>query len=124
MQIVYEQPVTWPQNGPLHFKTEFQGEIAIAPDVARRKANGYLCLDVCFFAGAGEPMLLLGDRPIWRMPIVLRLPEFGELTILGNVEVDASTGRPIPLTEQEIIAIQSRANAIATRFSHPATSAI
>lgn len=121
-QILVEESAEWPESGVLTIPSMYGGEITVSPEYAQQKANGYLCSEVCFFAGAKEPKLYLNGRAVWRMQIVLILRGFGEVAILGNVDVDAQTGKPVPLSDSEVEQIQERANAIAKRLTHPATT--
>jgi hypothetical protein len=117
VRIVYEHPAVWPDEGPLRVEAQFHGEIPISPDLARRRTNGYLAREVAMFLIAGEPMLILGDHPYWRLPIILRLRGFGKLAEVGVVDVDAQTGKVRPLSEDEIETIRERAHDIAARLA-------
>ena len=112
-QVVYEYPNPWPENGPLHVELQFAGEIAVSPEQARRRANGFLSHNVALFAEAGIPVLMLGARPIWRMNIHLVLRSKGNVGRIGVLDVDAVTGEIIPLSDQQIQEMQDHARTIA-----------
>jgi hypothetical protein len=117
-QIIYECVESWPNNRPLRVETpQFSFEISVAPDVARRRANGYLGMNVAMSILAGEPSLILGDPPVWRMSANLHLPDFGFVATVGSIEVDALTGKVLPLSFEQITTIQDRADVIATRLA-------
>jgi hypothetical protein len=60
---------------------------------ARRKVNGWLCLEVGDRMLAGEPELIVGDQLIWRVPVQWTSPTQGVLAwSVGQVMVDAVTG--------------------------------
>ncbi len=122
VRIIYEHPVDWPTEGPLRVNTHLQGEIAVAPDVARRRTNGYLSREVALFIIAGEPELVLGNQPQWRIPAILRLRGFGEVAIVGSLKVDALTGDLHPLSPAQIRNIRQRAHDITNRLTSAATS--
>lgn len=117
VRIIYEHPEEWPEEGPLVVHAQFNGEIAVSPDVARRRASGYLAREVALFLAAGEPVLHLGDCPCWRVPAVLRLRGVGELVDVGVIDVDARTGQVLPLTGEGLEIIRKRANDIASRIT-------
>jgi len=117
VRIIYEHPATWPEEGPLRVEAHFSGEIPVSPDLARRRANGYLAREVALFIVAGEPMLILSDHPYWRLPTILRLRGFGNLAEVGVIDVDARTGKVQLLAEDEIRAIRERAHDLATRLT-------
>ncbi|MFN8441639.1 MAG: hypothetical protein U0175_12750 [Caldilineaceae bacterium] len=124
-QIVYEYADAWPQQGVLHFQVPLtQMEIAVSPDSARRKANGYLTRYVSMSLLAGKPMLIMNQRPIWRIPLELQLPELNQIATLGMIEVDAHTREVIPLSAKQIRSIQDQANELIARFTPEAAAAI
>lgn len=90
-------------------EAQFNGEIVVPPDLARRRVNGYLVQEVDMFMIAGEPMLIQGDTPYWRLSVILRLRGLGNLGEVGVIDVDARTGRVKTLSEDEIQAVQERA---------------
>lgn len=116
--IVYEPSAEWTKERLLHVDKRLRGEEAtIPPELARRRANGYFTQNVAMFIIPGEPVLVLGEYPVWRMPAVLRLRGFGIVATVGTIDVDARTGKTLPLSEAEIEAMQNRADEIATRLS-------
>jgi hypothetical protein len=124
VRIIYEHTEEWPAEGPLKVDTRLQGEITIPPDAARRCANGYLAEEVALFVIAGEPLLVLGDTSVWRIPAILRLRGFGEVATVGSVDVNAHTGEPHPLSSEQIREIRRRANELATRLAPTAAAPV
>ncbi|MEZ4733734.1 MAG: hypothetical protein R3E79_42090 [Caldilineaceae bacterium] len=124
-QVVYEQQKEWPETGPLIIEAPaICAEIAVSPDVARRKVNRYLVTYVSMTTHATEPTLVFkGDRFVWRLSIAMRLPEVGHVATLGSVDVDAVTQEIIPLSATQIRTIQDHANDIITRLAPAATEA-
>lgn len=121
-QVVYEYSEPWPQEGVLCIDpTPIVGAIKVAPESARRRANSYLSMDVAMEFQPGEPVLLWGERPVWRMPVHLHLPGLGQVTTLGFIEVDAMTRAVIPLSQEQINKMRARAHDIVTRLT-PATA--
>jgi hypothetical protein len=110
----------WPSEGTLRFEVPgVTGEISVSPDLARRRAKGYLSREVALAFRPGEPVLVWGSRPVWRMTIHLFLRGYGQVAELGVVEVDAISGEVIPLAPAQIAAMQGQANAIARRLTPP-----
>ena len=66
---------------------------------------------------AGQPALVVGDRPVWRVPACLYLPGLGEVAKLGSIEVDSLTGQVVEPSPEQITLLQDRANAIAAHFA-------
>lgn len=81
-------------------------------EYARRKANGYLSMDISLFCSASDGVFIPLVRPVWQFAIRFGLPRFGELGILGTLDVDAQTGEPVPLASEQIETMRARADAI------------
>lgn len=84
---------------------------------AKRRAQGYLTVEVAMALRPGEPSLVGGLKPVWRMPVWLHLRGFGQVESLGSVDVDAATGEVVPLSLVEIQKMQDGADAIARRLA-------
>ena len=121
IQVLYEWNGNWPEGGVQiqgqFMGRTFAGKVLISPTEARRGANGYLSMDVAMAIVADDPILVWGERPVWRMTTSLLLADWGRVAQLGTIDVDAMTGDIIPLTAEQIAAIQERANELATRLT-------
>jgi len=124
-QIVYENTKIWPEEGPFVVEAPaVSAEIAVSPDSARRRVNGYLVRDVSMMLHATSPLLILGDRPVWRLSIELRLPDIDHIATLGSVDVDAMTRDVAPLSATEIRKIRDKVNNLIARLSPEAAETI
>jgi len=94
-----------------------EGEIQVSPDSARRRANGYLARYVALAMEAGDPVLVWGQKPVWRMAVYLTLRGWGQVAKLGEIDVNALTREVLPLSNPQITEMQDRADAIATRLT-------
>lgn len=122
IQVMVEWDGTWPTEGGLQIEGRFMertfaGKIGVSPREAQRTANGYLSMDVAMAIVADEPILVWGERPVWRMTTSLLLTEWGRVAQVGTIDVDAMTGDIIPLTPAKIEATQDRANELAGRLT-------
>jgi hypothetical protein len=81
-------------------------------EYARRRANGYLSMEVSLFYSATDGIFVPLARPVWQFSIEVRLPKLGALGIMGAIDVDAQSGEVIPLTHQQIKRIRERADAL------------
>jgi hypothetical protein len=84
----------------------------VLSEYARRKANGYLSMDISLFCSASDGVFIPLERPIWQFAIRFGMPRFGELGLLGTLDVDAQTGEPVALTNKQIRQMRARADAI------------
>jgi hypothetical protein len=120
-QVIYEYKGEWPEEGPMQLNAQWHGEIRITPEVARRKVGGYLAGHVSMMVLPGEPVLVVGKRPIWRVPAQLHLPGIGEVATLGDIDVDATTGSVLEPGKSTILKMQQRAHEFAAHLT-PATT--
>lgn len=94
--------------------------VNISAEEARRLVNRTIVPELGTGLGAKAPdMLVRGRQVIWRVPIVLSLPRLGDLGEVGNIEVDALTGRIISgkATQEKIIQHAQRLYAGTTALS-------
>ena len=97
-------------------------KVHVSSESAKRRANGYLTCEVGLPFRPGEPTLLQGERPCWRMPIYLHLHGYEKVAMPAFIEVDAMTRAVIPFTTVQITALQDHAHELATSFiSSPPT---
>lgn len=83
----------------------------VLAEYARRKASEYLDANLSMFFTATEPLFVPGNLPIWQLTIVFKMYNVGPLT-LGIIDVNAHTGEPVALTNEELTRIRERASAI------------
>jgi hypothetical protein len=119
--VAYDYQRVWPENQSLKIEIQLAHEITIPPTVAQQKANGFLAGYVTLMVSSGQPTLWLKERPVWRIPAVLKLPHLGEVGVVGTIDVDAQTGTIIPLTTEQITRMQEIADAIAAHFAPETT---
>lgn len=128
-QVIYEYTEAMPdhqlQKGSIQIDVpSISAQIAVSPDEARRRANGYLSRYVAMALQASEPRLILGDRdPMWRLSMDLILRPIGKVASLGYIEVDAQTREVTPLSPADIEVIHAKVNAIATSLTPTPTTA-
>jgi hypothetical protein len=108
----------WPEDKPFRVEAHFSGEIPMSPTQARRRVAQFLAAQVKLDSFAGTPVLLLGDRLVWRVPACLRLPGLGdeEVVHLGVIDIDVFKGEMIVPGPEQVSKMQKRANALAIKF--------
>ncbi len=87
-------PTTSRMQVSIHIQTE-----VIAPEIARKRANGWLLDNVGNLLRAETPELILDKSLIWRADVVLTSPAHGVLGYVGRLEIDALTGEVLADTE-------------------------
>ena len=84
---------------------------------ARRRVNGWLCIDVGDRVVAGEPELIINGSLRWRVPIMWTSPTKGILAErVCDVFVDAQSGEVLN-PEQKIIEIEHHVASVARTLS-------
>jgi hypothetical protein len=70
---------------------------------ARRKVSAWLVQEVGNLLMGGEPRYIEGERPVWRVPVVV---SYGRRGVAAFVDVDAQSGKLLvsEQTPQEITA--------------------
>ncbi|MFN8495650.1 MAG: hypothetical protein U0350_49115 [Caldilineaceae bacterium] len=80
-------------------------------EYARRQARTYLDTQLSMFYDAAHPLFIPGERPLWQVTIVFHMYDIGPFT-LGVLDVDATTGTPLPLSLKQLKRIRERTCAI------------
>ncbi len=117
-QVAYDYQKPWQGDKPLKVEIQLVQEITVSPTVAQRKANGFLAGYVTMMVSSGEPTLILSERPVWRIPAILKLPDLGEVGTVGTVDVDAQTGE-ILFTQPQLDDLAERGDVLAQRTPSP-----
>ncbi len=113
--LTSEMPVlSLPVEAEVRYRMEVVFRLTVTPFVARQNANVYLLMNVGNLLSAGEPGLVLGETPYWRVPIFCAFPEFDRREQIGVLAVDVNSGAVLlehsyPSSPQEI---ERRAEAI------------
>ena len=89
--------------------------------VARRKVNVFVCDNISCSMGGGTPELVLGERIVWRVPVLLTFPGHGTVGTTGTIDVDAETG-DLLITPSLIEEITRNAETFAARLPPEAES--
>ena len=70
---------------------------------------------------AGEPKLVVGERMVWRVPVMLALPAVGEIGQTGEIDVDVETGK-LKLSPEIIHSIAQNGERLAAGHSAAAST--
>ena len=84
---------TIPEKGPVNIDFKLSFEIKCTAVQAKSTVNNWLLNEISYLIGADMPMLVLHQRPTWRVPIWLTLPGTNHKEIIGTVDVDVETGQ-------------------------------
>lgn len=90
MQIILE-PYPIPERGT--FQIQETVTIQVSADEARRQVDRWLLHEVNVQMGADQPVLVVGARSVWRVPVYWSTPHAGRVGVVGHVEVDVLSGQ-------------------------------
>lgn len=112
MQIILE-PYAIPERGT--FQIQETITIEVTADEAKRQVNRWLLHEVNLQMGAEPPILVVGERSVWRVPVYWSAPHIGHVGTVGNVEVDVLSGE-MDNTAQRKAELMQRAQELAARL--------
>ena len=83
---------TLPERGAVKLNIQRSFEINVTAEEARRRVASWLVDQVSYMMISELPMLVVGERVIWRVPAILTAPHVGRVGEVGVVHVDVQTG--------------------------------
>jgi hypothetical protein len=97
-----------PGTGRLEVDIRVTADMNISAYAARQKVNGFVLSEISYMMHAGEPILVVGERICWRVPIILSQTSKGDVGETGSIDVDVETGQ-LYKTPKQITEIEARA---------------
>ena len=72
---------------------------------AQRKATAWIVSEVGNLLMGDTPSLVIGQRAVWRVPVLLTSPSRGVIGQVGSLDIDAATGEVLadPLLAQDLL---------------------
>ncbi len=122
-QVLLEENETWHDEGEHRVQAQVDCQVNVSPLVAQRHARTFLAMNVTMMTSVGVPILVIGEQPVWRLLAYFNMPPFGEIALLGSIDIDATSGEVVHLSPEQISKMQQRAQVIATRLTSPAAVA-
>ncbi len=103
-----------PETGRLELEIKVSADVNVSAFAARQKVNSFVLSEISYMLHAGQPVLAVGERIRWQVPVVLSLTSIGDIGQVGIINVDVETGQ-MNITPQIIAEISSRAETVAQR---------
>jgi hypothetical protein len=79
----------------LNIEVSVEATINIGAKTARRQATTWLVSEVGNMLVGGPPQLVIGQRTVWRVPVMLTSSRVGTVGQVGIVEIDTESGQPL-----------------------------
>ena len=90
-------------------------ELNISAEEARQQVSRWLRDEVSLLISADPPTLVVGERVVWRVPAVFRVPDLGRVGQVGSIDVDVSSGT-IRVTPELGRELEQKADELAERL--------
>jgi len=103
-----------PTVGVLTVQVNQAVSINVPAEEAQRKVSVFVLKKISNLMHGETPILVLGERFCWRVPIHLTFPTTGDAGPVGSIDVDVSSGE-LYITPDIIVAIEAHAQSIAQR---------
>ena len=117
MTQVEMQEITSPAQAKIKVELSVSAEINFTAQAAQRRVNKLLLDRVGLFYSE-KPSLVVGERVLWRVPVIFSTPPLGPLGQVGTLDVDAQTGE-ILYTPELLESFKEHAHALAEHPPHP-----
>lgn len=111
-----------PTGTDVEVEIKIHTRLNISAYVATQKANVCLALHCGQSFSVDEPVLQVGQRILWLLPVYLSTPQGGRQTKIGELAVDAQTGEVLEVGERCRV-LKQIANALLQSSSSSAPSA-
>jgi hypothetical protein len=118
--ILLETPIDY-EAGTVTLHLDRKIEVKLSPDEAQRLVNNYVHLEISTQLHAEVPTLVVGDQVVWRVPIHLTFPSFGDVGQIGFIQVDPVTGE-LDTSSSTLDTLIHNAENLAHRFTSPAAN--
>ena len=93
MATVLADTSSIPTTAPIHLSFHVVATLNVTAEEARGQVNRQVVTKLGTGLIARDPELVIaGEQIVWRVPLVLSLPDLGDLGQVGAVDVDARTG--------------------------------
>lgn len=112
-----------PQSGQLDLTIHVSTPVNYSADAARRIVGRFVANEISYLLRAGDPSLVVGTQIWWRVPVVLALPQHGEVGQVGSVDVSVDTGA-YNVSSTQIQEMVSNAGERAARYSNAPGTAL
>ncbi len=134
--LLEQQPVSF--TGALTLQVDQTIEIKVSAETVQRHVSRFVHMEISTQMHAETPVLVLrhtarqrpehgdgqdsvvSDQAVWRVPVHLTFPAFGDVGCVGFIHVDPLTGE-LETFQSVIEDIERNADKLAARFTSPAT---
>ena len=87
MTIILDNYVI-PEKGRVDIQVDYSFEMNLTAEQAKRLVNKWLLNEVSYLLGAKAATLVIGERPVWRVPVWLGMSGLERPELVGTVDVD------------------------------------
>lgn len=109
-----------PSSAQVSIDIHLSATVNVTAFSARQKVTGFVVDQISTNMHATDPVLIMGERIFWRVPIVLSLPPIGDVGEVGVIDVDVESGQ-LQITPTLIQEIERHAEFLANTPSSSTT---
>ncbi|MFZ2361241.1 MAG: hypothetical protein WA040_18005 [Anaerolineae bacterium] len=113
MQTLLEQI---PRTGEIQLTIQVSARFNYSAQAAQRLVRRFVADEVSYLLRTGEPMLVMGEQLVWRVPLELAFPHTGPVGQVGAIDVHVETGQ-LFVTPEQITEITRNAQYLALRHA-------
>lgn len=84
-----------PETGEVKVQIDRTFALNISATLARRKVSNWLAQEVTLTLMGQTPSLVIGERVVWRVPVVFTAAHVGVVGQVGAIDVDVESGEMI-----------------------------
>lgn len=90
-----EPSLILPSANDLQLNVNFSATLGVSAEQAKRIVTRCLLDEISLFIGPESPLLIIQEQGqlYWRFPLTLMLETLGKLGMVGELDVDAYTGK-------------------------------
>lgn len=89
-----------PSSSQLDVRIHVTAPLRVTASEARRRVSRLVASEIGNLLYGGEPVLTVGERILWRVPVLLAYPDSGPVGQVGTLDVDVETGAVLTGQEQ------------------------
>lgn len=83
------------KQAQLSVNIQLSASVNVTSFSARQKVTGFVADEISTQMHGGTPVLVMGERIYWRVPVILSVPPIGDHGPVGEIDVDVETGQII-----------------------------
>lgn len=81
-----------PTSGQVAIDIHVSATVNVSVFSAKQKVTCLVASQISTHLHGGEPKLVVGERIVWRVPVIFSMVPYGDRGSVGEIDVDVETG--------------------------------